>query len=586
MDDIKAEDRNQHVETTNRHSPQYDSASDVTGFEADETTLKPGYFRSSFFLGSMTAICLGLFAGVSGFAYAAPILTLINNDIGPDPNIAWVALVYTLTSAVCITLVGRISDIFGRRYMFIGGALVALVGSIVCSRAMSVPELIGGMTLIGIGASTQLSYYFVMGELVPMRYRLAGNAAVYVSQIPGSGIAPVVATAFVKYQPAVGWRGCYYLLIAVNAVALACWVFFYFPPNFHMKHGNAKIFDYIRKFDYVGTILYTGGLLILLMGLNWGGQLYAWNSSHVVATIVVGAVSLIVFVLWETFMKLEEPLVPMYVFDNRGWICATLISGIGASMYYAFAIVWPSAVNILYADATSPIGAAWMSSIVGLLIVIGEIVGGFAAKTIMHIKWQITVSVFLGGLFFACVATCGPDDKNRACAFVALGVFFVGWAESLAITTLTLTAKRQDELGTASGIAGAIRFLIASIASTIYTVILNNELAKKVAPRVTSAVEAAGLPSSSAAQFIQALSLGSTSLNDIPGVNSNIITTGRDAYKNANASAYHTVFLTTLAFSGICVICALLLPNVDHLLTNKIATTLRRDEKSEVKDVA
>jgi hypothetical protein len=50
----------------------------------------------------------------------------------------------------------------------------------------------------------------------------------------------------------------------------------------------------------------------------------------------VGVVSLIAFVLWETFANLKEPLVPMYVFDNRGWVCSTLISGVGASMYYAF----------------------------------------------------------------------------------------------------------------------------------------------------------------------------------------------------------------------------------------------------------
>lgn len=55
----------------------------VTGFETEESALPPGYFRSSYFIGSMTAICLGLFAGVSGFAYAAPILTIINQDIGP-----------------------------------------------------------------------------------------------------------------------------------------------------------------------------------------------------------------------------------------------------------------------------------------------------------------------------------------------------------------------------------------------------------------------------------------------------------------------------------------------------------------------
>lgn len=55
--------------------------------------------------------------------------------------------------------------------------------------------------------------------------------------------------------------GCYYLLIGVNAVALACWVLFYYPPDFHMKHGNDKIIEYVKNFDYVGTILYTGGLV-------------------------------------------------------------------------------------------------------------------------------------------------------------------------------------------------------------------------------------------------------------------------------------------------------------------------------------
>jgi len=52
-------------------------------FDADENSLPPGYFRSSFFLGTMTAIGLGLMAGVAGFGYAAPILSIINDDIGP-----------------------------------------------------------------------------------------------------------------------------------------------------------------------------------------------------------------------------------------------------------------------------------------------------------------------------------------------------------------------------------------------------------------------------------------------------------------------------------------------------------------------
>lgn len=87
----------------------------VFGFVADESTLPKGYYYSPFFLGTMTATGVGLIVAVGGFGLAAPNLTLINNDIGPSANIFWVSLVYTLTLAIGLLLVGRLSDLFGRR---------------------------------------------------------------------------------------------------------------------------------------------------------------------------------------------------------------------------------------------------------------------------------------------------------------------------------------------------------------------------------------------------------------------------------------------------------------------------------------
>lgn len=88
---------------------------EVYGFVADQATLSKKYFYSASFLGTMMATGLGLMSAVGGFGLAAPNLTLINNEIGPSPDITWVSLVYTLTMAIGLLLVGRLSDLFGRR---------------------------------------------------------------------------------------------------------------------------------------------------------------------------------------------------------------------------------------------------------------------------------------------------------------------------------------------------------------------------------------------------------------------------------------------------------------------------------------
>jgi hypothetical protein len=106
----------------------------VGNFETDQNGLPPGYFTSRFFVGTMLAIGLGLFSGTAGFKFAGPVLAVINAELGPvsevlwqhawngrltavvqDPDYIWISLIYTLASAITLLLIGRISDVFGRR---------------------------------------------------------------------------------------------------------------------------------------------------------------------------------------------------------------------------------------------------------------------------------------------------------------------------------------------------------------------------------------------------------------------------------------------------------------------------------------
>lgn len=98
--------------------------------------------------------------------------------------------------------------------------------------------------------------------------------------------------------------------------------------------------DYVKHFDYIGVFLYALGLLLFIMGLSWGGTVYAWKSAAVIATLLVGVALLAAFTLWEIYAPLKEPLVPMHLFKNGPWVVSTVVLGVGAGMYYAFAIIW------------------------------------------------------------------------------------------------------------------------------------------------------------------------------------------------------------------------------------------------------
>jgi MFS family permease len=327
-------------------------------------------------------------------------LTLINKDIGPNPQIVWVALAYTLPLAVVQTLVGRLSDLFGRRWFFICGSVLSLVGAIVCSVAKNVPSLIGGTVLIGVAASAQLSVTYVVGEIVPMKHRFLANSFIYIGVIPFVGLGPAISYAFVL-KTAAGWRGCYYLIIGINTFSTLCWVLFYHPPTFRMKHSSASRMSLIKKFDYVGLILFTGGFLILLMGLSWGGSVHPWNSAPVIATIVVGGLSLITFVCWEAFAKLEEPLIPIHLFRNGGWVAIIFLCSLGATVYYAFSIIWPQMVFGLYTSDQEY--GSWMACLIGAGTNIGQLCSGLFGRYFGRQKVQLvicmTISVaVLGGM--------------------------------------------------------------------------------------------------------------------------------------------------------------------------------------------
>ena len=169
---------------------------------------------------------MGNCATYLGFVLPANSLVLINEDIGPDPNFTWAALVWTLMAATSFLLVGRFSDILGRRWFFIIGNSLGLLGSIVGGTAQTINQLIVGNAFIGIAAGVQLSFTVVISELLPAKWRGYGIGALFFSSVPFAAFGPVIARAFVE-NTAQGWRWSYYLNIIVTGITVVMLTLFF-----------------------------------------------------------------------------------------------------------------------------------------------------------------------------------------------------------------------------------------------------------------------------------------------------------------------------------------------------------------------
>ena len=136
------------------------------------------------------------------------------------------------------------------------------------------------------------------------------------------------------------------------------------------------------------------------MGISWGGSYYPWKSTHMIATIVVGFF-LVAFVLYKVLAPLKEPLVPMNLFLSRPWVADILLVALGASVYFAFAIIWPIMVFGLYTSDLTKGG--WLCCVSGGGANSGQIVGGLLSRKIGKQKYQLIVCcsltvIFLGGM--------------------------------------------------------------------------------------------------------------------------------------------------------------------------------------------
>jgi len=151
----------------------------------------------------------------------------------------------------------------------------------------------------------------------------------------------------------------------------------------------------------------------------------------------------------------------------------------------------------------------------------------------------------------------------------------MGYVADIALGNAIITITDQREIGAAGGAAASVRTAVAGTCQAVYNAVLANRRAKTVPAAVIPAVLRAGLPQSSTAPILSALQLGTPKAwSAVQGLTPEIRSVAVSAYQSGLGQAFKTVWLASLAFTGLGVCLSLLAPNTDKLLTDKVAVSL------------
>ncbi|KAN0088989.1 siderophore iron transporter [Hyaloscypha variabilis] len=543
----------------------------VSNVGKDSEDISTAYWHSYQFVGSLIAIVLVGHSLFLGYVLPVNVLSIINEEIGPSDNVTLISLVFTLVSGVGLLLVGRISDIVGRRYFIIGGQAFGLIGSIVCAKAKSINMVIGGTVFVGLSGAVANLYPLLVQELMPNKYRGYGQAAVTLAMVPTLGFGPLIARSLVTYT-ALSWRWCYWLNVIVTGLAIILLATCYFPPNFHQLNTNMTKMQEFKQLDYGGFVLYCAGLILILLGFSWPSNQYTWGNPHVISTLVVGCACLISFVVYEIYMPLKQPLLLMHLFKIRTFVVVVVVGSVGQMVYFALNVLWPQQITALYTTDNMKIGA--ISCTTGAALALGEIITGPFFKAVGHARWQIVASAVGVTAFCGMMAATNANTQAMAIAGTIIAGIFVGWIEMVCIVTATLVVPPED-IGSSSAFFASVRAVTGTIAVSIYVAIFSNELTADLPKEIVPAVVGAGLPVGSVPLLFEAVSNGtSTALNAVPGINPGIIAALKIATKTAYSSSFKIVYLSSLGFGGFAVAASFFAKNVDQFMTDFVNKTV------------
>ncbi|KAI4679133.1 uncharacterized protein J4E88_006426 [Alternaria novae-zelandiae] len=414
----------------------------------------------------ITALFLSLFVSALDATIVSTALPTISRDLNSATGYTWIGGAYLLANAASGPIWAKLSDIWGRKPIMLAALAIFFASSAVCATAKTMQELIIGRAFQGTaGGGLILLVHVCISDLFSLRQRSLLMGFTEGIWALAGGIGPVLGGIFASL---VTWRWCFYINLPISGFAAVLIVLF-----LDIKHEHTSFIDGIKAVDWFGMFTFLGFTLMILLGLDFGGVLFPWDSAKVIALLVVGGVMIFAFIYSEAKVA-KYPLIPMTVFRRGTNIAAFLVV-----FFHGFVFIAGEYYMPLYFQAVleaSPL----QSGLLLLPFIVTGAIAGVLCGLIMHktghfreIIWVGTLLLTIGfGLFISFDAY---TSTGKAVGFVILGGLGSGILFEAPMIAIQSQVEQQD-VATATATLSFVRNIGVAISTIIGGTIFQNSM--------------------------------------------------------------------------------------------------------------
>ncbi|RDA88871.1 hypothetical protein CP532_5408 [Ophiocordyceps camponoti-leonardi (nom. inval.)] len=414
----------------------------------------------------LIALCLELFIAALDQTIVSTAAPSIVADLHGSLGYTWIGAAYLLANAAAGPIWVKCSDIWGRKPAILCAIAIFAVASIITAASVNMAMLIAGRALQGAaGGGLMQLVNITISDLFSIRSRALYLSAMGLVWVLAGTTGPVFGGALSQYA---SWRWCFWINLPVCAVTFVVMLFF-----LDLHNPRTKLGEGLMAIDWLGTISMLAVTLLLLLGLDFGGVIYPWNSPKVICLIVFGTL-MIGFFLYSEKRLAKYPLMLLSVFE--GWSNNAIVIVAFTHSMASFGVEYYLPLYFQSVKQASPLQSGLLLLPMIITCAIVDILGGVFMHQIGRYReliWAGTACMTLGAGLYTMFGT----DTTLG-TIVGFQIVF-GFGMSLLFQTPTMALQNsvsQADTATAMATLSFMRSLGTSLSTVLGGVVFQNSM--------------------------------------------------------------------------------------------------------------